>query len=177
MNAVRTGEERRERADARIVFGAGDAIARPHRPRQTLDLVLPGFDDQPNEVVRIRQRAQLGKTRAFVGARPGDEVVARGKIELAARDVGRRAWHRRVQRPEPGAGVAADDIAKGTRRAGDDAFGDRRRGGLSVGHWYCIPSTTGAPPHPAWAKARRRLANPKQPLPLSRGRGKGEGMA
>jgi len=134
MDAVGTGEQRGYRVDARIILRRRGAFARADRPRQALDLILAGFNNQADEVIRIRQRAQFCEGRAFIGTRPRDEVVARGKIELAAGDVGRRVRRRRIQRSEPAASIAGDDIAERARRTGDDTFGQRRGNGLGVGH-------------------------------------------
>ena len=80
---------------------AGRAAARTQRPRHALDLILARLDDQPQQIIGLGERAKIFEADRLIGARAGDDVVARRKIHLPPGDFGRRDRAERRKRPEP----------------------------------------------------------------------------
>ena len=57
-------------------------------PVHPLDLVFAGLDDQPQQIVGVGQRAQIGEGNRLIGARADVDIIAGGKIPLAPGDIG-----------------------------------------------------------------------------------------
>ncbi len=129
MGAVRAGQEF---CDPRHLCGiCGLARFRTDRPAQPLDLVLARLDHQPQQIIGLGQRAQIGEGERLIGAGRDIEIVTRRKIPLPPRHIRRRARRLRRRRAEPVGRALVSAIARGDF---DRRKGPARQARAAFGH-------------------------------------------